>query len=347
MVITYLLVEIVHILGLLDRGGGRIFYNLVQEIRHQIGILPLGIIIGFIVFVILFFILSRRPIRYLGEISRAVEKISLGNFEIEIPRKTSDELGDLAENINRMTTRLKSSIEEERNADRSKNELITSVSHDLRTPLTSVLGYMELIEKDKYRDEVELRRYADVAYEKTLRMRQLIDDLFEYTKVNFGGLKIKASTIDMKELLEQLVEEFVPALREAKMECHLAVPETKCLVPGDGDLLVRVFENLVSNAVRYGESGETIAVDLAADDAWIVIRVVNHGRPISSIDLPHVFERFYRVDGSRSDQTGGAGLGLAIAKGIVDLHGGTITVASDERETVFEVKLPSIASAVS
>ncbi len=343
---TFLLVAAVHVLGLIDRGnrsGFPFLYNFLLTLREQIGVLPMGIMAGFALFAFLFFILSRKYIRYIEKISGTVQEISLGRFDIRIPRKSYAELGDLADNINRMTARLKTAVEEERNAVKSRNELITSVSHDLRTPLTSLLGYLELVEKDKYRDEVELRRYIDVAYEKSLKMRKLIDDLFEYTKVNCGGLKVRSETIDMNELLKQLIEEFVPAFLEAGMECRLNVPRTRCLVSGDGNLLERVFENLVSNALRYGAEGKVVEIDLTLNYGLVTIRVVNYGEIIPAVDLAHVFERFYRVDDSRSERTGGSGLGLAIAQGIVDLHGGTIKATSDLNSgTVFEVKLTAV-----
>jgi signal transduction histidine kinase len=304
----------------------------------------LGILVGFSFFIVIFFVLSRGIIRDLEDISRAVQKISLGRFDVEIPKRSPDELGELAENINRMTVRLKTSIEEERDADRSKNELITGVSHDLRTPLTSLLGYLELIEKDKSRNEAELRRYVSIAYSKALRLRMLIENLFEYTKVSFGGFTINPSRIDMKELLEQLAEEFVPAFREAGMECRVNASQANYFVSADGDLLVRVFENLMTNALRYGAPERGIDVELSRDGAWVVIRVVNNGEMISRADLPHLFERFYRVERFPSDRTGGSGLGLAIAKSILDVHGGTITASSGESRTVFEVRLRSDSS---
>ncbi len=342
-VATFLLIEIVHILGLISRSGrtsSPFFYNFLYSLRAQIGIVPLGILSGFVVFLVLFFFLSRKYTGYIRKISAAVQKISLGRFDIRIPRETSDELGELAESINRMTARLKEAVDEERNAEKSKNELVTSVSHDLRTPLTSILGYLELVQEDKYRDEVELRRYVDVAYERTLKMKKMIDDLFEYTKVNFGGLKVRTDRIDMKELLEQLAEEFVPAFRSAGMECRLTTPGTSCFTSGDGDLLVRVFENLVMNAIRYGEEGKIVKIDLAEDGEWVTVRVVNFGDPIPGVDMAHIFERFFRAESSRSERTGGSGLGLAISKGIIDLHGGTIRASSDLQDgTVFEVRL--------
>ena len=334
-----LLILLTYNLAIIDRYG--FLYTLLDKMRWSIGVTPLAICTTIILVIPMFFILSRGTIRYLEEISASLQEISLGRFEEKIPVKSADELGTLAANINSMTARLHEAIEDERNAERSKNELITSVSHDLRTPLTSVLGYLELIVNDRYRDEVELRYYVDVAYEKALRLQKLIEDLFEYTKVSYGGLKIEATMIDLRELLEQLAEEFVPALQAADMQYRLIFPEDKYLLSADGDLLVRVFENLVANAIRYGQAGKYVDIELNRDDGAIVARVANYGEPISKYDLPHIFDRFYRVEKSRSEITGGSGLGLAIAKNIVDLHGGTISAYIYQKKTVFEVKFPA------
>jgi signal transduction histidine kinase len=268
------------------------FYNLLYDLRLSFGTTPIAVITAIILVVLFFSLLSRSVIRYLEKISAALQEISLGRFNMRIPVESADELGVLAQNINNMMDRLQEAVEEERNAERSKNELITSVSHDLRTPLTSVLGYLELIENDRYKDEVELRYYISVAYDKARRLQKLIDDLFEYTKVSGGGLKLKSSLIDLRELLEQLAEEFVPALQAEGMQSRLYIAEDRYLLQADGDLLVRVFENLVANAIRYGREGKYIDIELENNCGWIIARVINYGEPISKYDLPHIFDRF-------------------------------------------------------
>lgn len=334
-----LLVRLAYNLAVANRDG--FLYHFLYQLRLSVGgVMPLAAGAAIILAIVWFFFLSRNMIRYLEEISSGLQDISLGNSDVEIPIKSEDELGDLAANINNMSLRLHAAIKEERNAEKSKNELITSVSHDLRTPLTSVLGYLELIVNDRYRDEVELRYYVDIAHEKALRLQNLINDLFEYTKISYGGFTLKTSLIDLRELLEQLVEEFVPALQAAGMQSRLYIPGRHYMVSADGDLLVRVFENLMTNALRYGQSGKYVDIEISRADPHIAVQVANYGEPISEKDLPHLFDRFYRVEQSRSAKTGGSGLGLAIAKSIVELHGGTISVQAGQQRTVFEVTLP-------
>lgn len=314
----------------------RDFLNLV---RDSFGIIPATILAGVFLFVLFFFLLTQRSIRYIEKISNAVGQIAKGEFDVRIPIKTSDELGVLANHINLMASQLKTSIEEERRAEQAKNELITSISHDLRTPLTSVLGYLGLIANDRYKDEVELIYYADIAYDKAKRLKKLIDELFEFTRISYGGMKIKLNKLNIGELLEQLAEEFVPILEEKGMEYRLDMPEDRIYIKGDGDLLVRVFENLISNAARYGNRGKYIDIVLKKEKNEAIIDIINYGEPIPKWQLPHVFERFYRVEESRSLETGGTGLGLAIAKNIVELHKGRISAHSDEGKTTFRVRL--------
>lgn len=302
--------------------------------------LPLIISFGISLFVVFFFLLTSRITLYLEEISQAVSQISRGDWSVQIPRRYNDELGELAENINSMSRQLAESREEERRAEQAKTELITSVSHDLRTPLTSILGYLDLIAESDPTDSGEWQRYAGVARGKAERLQRLIDGLFEYTRLAYGDLEINCRPISLDSLLRQLAEEFVPILQQAGMEQVLHLPAGKVTVLADGDLLVRVFDNLYSNAIRYGHDARKLNVSLQEEDGRAIVQVENFGSPIPEQDLPHIFERLYRADKARSARVGGAGLGLAIAKQIVELHQGSISVKSDADSTVFTVCVP-------
>ncbi|MBU5349367.1 HAMP domain-containing protein [Paenibacillus lautus] len=277
---------------------------------------------------------------YLEEIRNGLREIAKGNFDTDIPVQSGSQLGEVAESINQMSRQLHQSILEERNAEKTKNDLITGVSHDLRTPLTSILGFLEVIEEDRYQDEVELRYYVNIAYEKAQSLKKLIDDLFEYTRIN-NGLPLDIREIDMAQFMRQLIEEFVPALEKAGLECKLAAEEG-LVVRADGAQLVRAYENLISNAIRYGESGKRIDIAVRSDGNQVSISFTNYGDPIPERDLPFIFDRFYRVEASRSKQTGGTGLGLAITKSIVEVQGGEIRVRSDRQRTTFETRFPTV-----
>lgn len=297
-----------------------------------------------ILFILLVLLLTNKQIRYFNEMCRAVQGIANDQMVMgrRVPVRYDNELGTLATNINRVIDKLQTAIKEERLSEQSKNELVTNVSHDLRTPLTSIIGYLGLIEQDLYRDEVELRHYINIAYEKAGRLRTEIEDLFEYTRERGSGLKLQKTPINIGELLKQLAQQYKMELQQADMELRLYLNEEKLITSADGNKMVRVFENLITNAMHYGREGKFIDVHVRREGSQIVIGVVNYGEAIPGIDLPYIFERFYRVEKSRSEHTGGTGLGLAISKSIVERHDGTIEAQSTESYTSFEVRLPII-----
>lgn len=302
---------------------------------------PIILLTAFLLFVIYYILLTNRVSAYLAEISLALRAIAQGDLQIYVPKRSADELGELADNVNSMVVRLRASQAEERRLEEAKNQLIAGVSHDLRTPLTSVLGYLDLVVKGKYDSEAELQRYATIAHQKALRLEKLIDALFEYTRLSYGGLTLDCSTLSLNDLLAQLVDEWTLQLQEANMMARLQLPPEPVLLEADGDLLVRVFENLFSNGIRYGQAGRYLDVCLTTEAEQAVVQVTSYGNVIPPDQIPHVFTSFYRADASRSEQGGGSGLGLAIAQQIVNLHQGSIAVVgSSEEGTTFAVRLP-------
>lgn len=316
----------------------------MRNIKYGIGIYTLVIGTGIILSLVFFLLIKRilsaeRKLKYVDEISLELQKIAQGNLNIKIPVRESNELGELTENINKMVEQLKTSIEYERNAARDKEELITSVSHDLRTPLTSILGYLELIVNTKYTNEEELKKYIDIAYNKSQRLKKLIDELFEFTQIDYNKTRTKYTNINLSELLEQLIEEFFPIFQNAQMDYRLNIPQKRICIFGNGDMLVRAFENILTNAVRYGKSGKYVDIELIQNNNTAIVKITNYGNTIPKHYLPFIFERFYRIEPSRSEATGGAGLGLAIAKSIIELHSGKISAYSDKEKTTFEIRL--------
>ncbi|UAC47416.1 HAMP domain-containing histidine kinase [Bacillus aquiflavi] len=299
----------------------------------------------FMFYVFLFFRHEKKKYdeRCFMQIINEVHYIANGNFDHQLPLVQHKELSQLAIYINNIVSKLKASIADELRLEQAKNELITNVSHDLRTPLTSIVGYLGLIDQDKYKDEVELRYYIDVAYEKAIRLNHLIHDLFEYTRFQNKKIEINRNPIDMSEMLEQLIIQFRIQLQEAKLECRQFLLPVKLMVLADGDKLARVFENIILNGIKYGKDGKYLDIKAYEENQVIVTEITSYGEPIPKMDLPFIFERFYRVEKSRSEDTGGSGLGLAIAKSIVELHEGTIEAFSDEEKTIFIVKLPQMS----
>ncbi|WP_373862714.1 sensor histidine kinase [Paenilisteria newyorkensis] len=248
------------------------------------------------------------------------------------------EIVQLEESIEKMRVHQAELIEQEQEAQQAKNDLITNVSHDLRTPLTSILGYLSYIHEDRYRDEVELRHYTELVYGKAQRLHKLIDDLFDYTRLESTEFQIKEDTLDMVELLRQLVSEYERSAAEKEVRIVEMYAVENLKVMGDGMQIMRLFENLFSNALRYGASGKKIDISAKKEAGMAIIEVSNYGAEIPAGDLPQLFDRFYKVDKNRT--TTGTGLGLAIAKSIVERHGGQVFATSRKGKTTFTVKLP-------
>ncbi|MDF9845079.1 MULTISPECIES: HAMP domain-containing sensor histidine kinase [unclassified Paenibacillus] len=297
-------------------------------------------LILFIPLALVFFYLFTKPYaRYFREISQQIRQLAEGNFSSRIIIPSKDEFGDIAADLNLASGKLQQAVERGDFAENSKDQLVLNLAHDLRTPLTSVLGYLDYVLKDEELTAKQVRHYTSIAYTKSRRLERLIDELFELTRMNYGMLKIDSSPLDLSELLTQLHEELYPLLDNNGLTARLELAPVMEIL-GDGELLARVFENLLTNAVRYGKDGQYVDISCNAEDGQAVVRVTNYGGSILPADLPYVFDMFYTGDRARSHQEGSTGLGLFIAKNIVEQHKGTISVNSDPVRTSFEVRLP-------
>ena len=302
-------------------------------------IVLLYVLLGIGVFSVSFLLLQSRSMRYISRISSAMREIAEGDLNITLDVEGDDEFADMAENLNNMVEELRQLMDRERESERTKNELITNVAHDLRTPLTSIIGYLELLSGPVKLNEEMQKKYLDITYKKSKRLQKLIEDLFGFTKLNYGKISMKVSKVDIVKLLSQMLEEFYPNFMEKNLAYELQSNVTAKVITADANLLARLFDNLINNAIKYGSEGKKIIVKVDATDTVVTVSVTNFGYVIPKEELPLLFEKFYRVEQSRSVNTGGTGLGLAIAKNIVDMHGGTIGVTSDLNGTVFTVKL--------
>lgn len=304
-----------------------------------IGLAAVMITVGIILFIAFFLLLTAKFSAYLTEITAGIDKISTGDFDARIEIRSDDEMGMIADRLNKMADEIKQLMAEERSTENTKNELITSVAHDLRTPLTSILGYLDLASADEL-DALTRQKYISIAYSKSKRLEKLIEDLFSFTKLTSGEVKLNLQSFDLVKMIEQLLDEFYPSFQENHLECEFAAKESSVMIRADGDQLARAFANLIGNAVKYGAAGKNIKIDLRRREERVVVAVTNFGELIPKKDMTYIFNRFYRVDNSRSVETGGSGLGLAIAKSIIETHHGTIDVKSEFDGTVFTVVLP-------
>ncbi|WP_423738995.1 sensor histidine kinase [Clostridium gallinarum] len=315
-------------------------WNLWNVLQHENIGRYLYIIVFLLLFLIINYTITYKNNKNLATIIEETEIMADGNLDKLIDIKVSGYMKSLADNINNISTQLKEIMIEERKAQKTKNDLITNVSHDLRTPLTSIIGYLEFIDSDKYKDEVELRYYIDIAYQKSKDLSLLINDLFELTKMQNSSIVLEKSKINLVDLLGQLVVYFKNEFKKANMKERINFSEDKLIVYADARKLVRAFENLLSNSIKYGKDGYYVDIITKVEYSMAVVQIINYGEAIPEIDLPHIFDRFYRVEKSRNREIGGTGLGLAITKNIIELHNGFISVSSDENKTTFEIRLP-------
>jgi signal transduction histidine kinase len=298
------------------------------------------VLLGIAIFSVTFLLLQERSIDYISRLSDAVRNISQGDLNTSIEVVGDDEFSAMAENLNKMAEDIRNLMDKEREAERTKNELITNVAHDLRTPLTSIIGYLELLSNKTAPLSDEMRqKYIDIAYSKAKRLEKLIEDLFGFTKLNYGKIAMHVTKVDIIKLLSQLLEESYPNFEKRGLSYELQSNVPAKMINADGNLLARLFDNLINNAIKYGAEGKRVTVRVHAEADTVQVSVANYGYVIPAEELPLIFDKFYRVEQSRSTTTGGTGLGLAIVKNIVDMHGGKITVKSDLNGTVFTVTL--------
>lgn len=279
-----------------------------------------------------------KPLRYLDEVVAAAEKLSRPSESSE-PILLPHDLEDVQNELNLVREQALRSMAAEREAEQRKNDMIVYLAHDLKTPLTSVIGYLTLLSKENGLPEEARKRYLATALEKSERLEELINEFFDITRFSLTSIELEKSTIDLTLMLEQIAYEFSPVLAERKLSLRTELERDVKLLC-DPDKLERVFDNLLRNAASYSLPDSEIEITLGRQDGYALVSFRNHSEAIPKEKLSRLFDQFYRLDSSRSGSTGGAGLGLAIAREIVMLHGGQITARSGDGTIIFDVLLP-------
>jgi two-component system sensor histidine kinase VanS len=289
-----------------------------------------------LIFLLLLVFLFRWLTRYFREINQGIDCL-LSDREEQI--RLSQEMQPFEIKLNTVQNILIQREQAARAAEQRKNELVMYLAHDIRTPLTSIIGYLRLLEQIPDLPDEEKEKYVHISLEKTYRLEKMINEFFEITCYNTQQITIASKAIDLYYLLVQVIDEHLPLFTEHGnyITFHAAESLEVC---GDPERLARVFNNLLKNAVAYSSKGTEITVNAEETPEHIVVTVSNHGKTIPDDKLETLFEKFYRLDESRTSNTGGTGVGLAIAKEIVLLHGGTISTDSKNGLTTFTVKLP-------
>ena len=276
----------------------------------------------------------------LNHILEELHLIADGQYDRRIPFRLSGDMGQVVNSINRLVDSTVNALEDERAIEKSKDELITNVSHDIRTPLTSIIGYLGLIVNQPNVESADAKRYAEIAYSKAEQMKLLVDDLFEYTTTRPNGAPLRLNDIPIVNFLEQVAADFELEAQKRKMAIEVLPNNRDVVLELDAEKMVRVINNLLSNAIKYGHEDSVITMEVLRNDGVVTIAVRNAGDPIPKEVLEQLFARFYRAEASRSKETGGTGLGLAIAENIVKSHGGMMYAESENGQTSFYVCLP-------
>lgn len=258
--------------------------------------------------------------------------------------RMSRRLRPLATNVNGVFDAAQKAMAEEREIERSKDEMITNVSHDLRTPLTSILGYLGLIVNDEQGNlsRADMTKYAKTAFDKAGQMKSLVEDLFDYTQVRQVDFKLHWAPLDLAAMLQQLAVNYELEAKNKHVVVSAVTNPNSIEMVGDPDRLARVFMNLISNALKYGDGATFVRLSAKTFPSENIaeIRVTNNGEKIPEESIKRLFDRFYRVESSRNTKTGGTGLGLAIVNGVIEAHGGTVRVESNDGLTSFIIRLP-------
>lgn len=292
------------------------------------------IYIGIVLAVIIYRFISK----YIDSINEVYNLLDLILKEDSETIKLPDEVSQFAEKLNDIKYNYITTKNNERDAEQKKNDLIMYMAHDLKTPLTSIIGYLTLLSEEKDISKELREKYIKIALDKSLRVEELTNQFFDITRYDLHSMPINKKEINIVYLLEQLIDECYPMLESNNLKCNLKSPD-KIIYMGDGDKLARAFDNLLKNAINYSYKGTTIEINVEEKENKIFISFKNKGDKIPEYKLDKLFEKFYRADDARQSSTGGAGLGLAITKEIIELHSGKISVKNDNEFIEFDIEL--------
>lgn len=297
----------------------------------------LWVLFGYTVLMFIMFYRSlSKLIKYFNEVNKGLDYM-LEEVDTEII--LSPEMEPIEKKLIKIKSTLKKRELDAQNAEQRKNDLVIYLAHDIKTPLTSVIGYLSLLDEAPDMPLEQKAKYVKITLEKAFRLEQLINEFFEITRYNLQTIILDKQEINLSYMLMQMADEFYPQLSASEKTAVVNV-ENDITIYGDPDKLARVFNNIMKNAIAYGYNNSVITITAMLKDMNVLITISNQGNTIPAHKLETIFDKFYRLDDSRTSSTGGSGLGLAIAKSIVTSHGGSITVESMEEHTVFSVVLP-------
>lgn len=288
------------------------------------------------VLILILHVHSRKRIRHMAiELKRAVN----GNVKTRLLTDDEPLFADMVFSINQLIEQVEEVHVQSVKFQAARKSLLSNISHDIRTPLTSIIGYVDALKEDVAASEEEKRQYLEIISGKSSNLKHVIDEIFHMAKLDADEIPHQVEILDLAEVARELLIEFLPELQKHAIELNVRLPEESCLVLADQLSLLRIMRNIMKNAIQYGGEGKIIGIDMTESPSEYKLLIWDQGRGLSDEDLSHVFERMYRSDASRSQ--GGSGLGLAIAKALVERNGGSVWVESVPwKKTTFGFSIP-------
>lgn len=277
-----------------------------------------------------------KSIKYMDEIISAIDEVYKKD---DVLISLSGDLKDVTAKMNRIKFSLRENEKLAKDAEKRKNDLIIYLAHDLKTPLTSIIGYLTILSEENALSESFRKKYLKISYDKAIRLEELINEFFEITRFNLNDIIIEKSNVNFSMMMEQIIYEFSPFLSEKNLKINSNI-ESDIKIEIDPNKMERVVDNIIRNAINYSYENSEITIAVQKDNDFVNIKVSNKGPTIPSAKIAHIFDEFFRLDSSRSSKTGAAGLGLAIAKSIVTAHGGSIDAKSENEYFEMNVRIP-------
>lgn len=291
-----------------------------------------GMIVTVIITGFILFLFTKRERKNFDEIQTKLSAFELVNPTARMKETGNDELTMIAKNFNQMADRIQMQYEEKMKYEQNRKDLVSNLSHDLRTPLSSILGYTEMLRDDIYENEIDQKKYIDVIHRKAEYMEHILTELLEYSRVELGKLRLNCQRMNLSELMREILIEYYPVIEQKQYELKVDIPDTPVTGCWDRDKLSRVIRNLIDNALKYGMDGKKLEIDLSQRDGKTIIQIRDYGVGMEKETVEHIFEQFYRADHARNSKSGGMGLGMYVVKEIIRLHGGTIEIESKPKE---------------
>ena len=339
MIVAYIISMIVYFIValFLENGLSIMIESLNYEVYYWI-VNNRNIVVYLYIGIIMAIVIYRFMSKHVNDIQEVYNALDLILKEDNETIKLPSEMNQFSDKINEIKYDYILTKKNEREAEQKKNDLIVYMAHDLKTPLTSIIGYLTLLKDEKQISKELQEKYIKIALDKALRVEDLTNQFFDITRYNLQKMPINKQEMNLVYLLKQVIDECYPMLEKRNLKCDLKSVD-KVMYAGDGDKLARAFDNLLKNAINYSYENTTIEIQLEEKEGNISIVFRNKGDKIPQYKLDKLFEKFYRGDDARTSSTGGAGLGLAITKQIIELHQGKIYVKNDNEYIEFFIEL--------